>query len=281
MINYNYHTHSTFCDGKNELEEMIQAAIDCGIKILGISSHGPLPFEAYWVMNKERMEEYISKVKELTDKYKDKIEILLGMELDYLPELGLDYVDKKLLNRLDYYIGSVHFLGELNDGYKWTVDESLEVIEKGIKENFGGNFITAAEKYYECIADLAEKYNAPIIGHFDLIKKNNSDNVLFDEKIDEYRMIVEKCLSRISKTNSVIEINTGGKARGYTKEYYPSTWILEIIKDKQIPITINSDAHFITGINHEFEQAYQLIKDLGFESYMYLTKDGWKKASIC
>ena len=39
MIKTNYHTHSTFCDGKNTPEEMVLKAIEDNFDILGFSSH--------------------------------------------------------------------------------------------------------------------------------------------------------------------------------------------------------------------------------------------------
>ncbi len=280
MIKYNCHTHSNFCDGIDTIEDMIKAAINCDMKAIGISSHGPLPFETEWNMKKERLEEYLNTVNELKKEYSKDIDVLVGLEIDYLPEYGLDYVGDELLNKLDYYIGSVHYLGEFEDGYKWCVDETAEVIKRGIKENFGGDVQKTLKHYYSSIADLAVKYEPPVIGHLDLIKKNNKNNCLFNENEDWYKAIIEDCLNTIKTTKSIIEINTGGKARGYTEEFYPSNWILQKIKDKQIPITINSDAHFTKGINYEFKEVYELIKEIGFSSYSFLTSEGWKQKEV-
>lgn len=280
MIKYNYHTHSTFCDGKDTIEDMIIAAINSGIKSIGISSHGPVPFDTDWTMKKERLYEYFERIDELKKKYKNDIEILLGLELDYLPSQGFNHIDHKVFKKLDYYIGSVHYLGELPNGYKWCVDETIEIIKQGIMENFDGDVRNAINQYYMNIADMARKHNPPIIGHLDLIKKNNKDNILFNENEKWYKDIIEKTLDVISETSCIIEINTGGKARGYTKEYYPSNWILEKIRDKNIPIMINSDAHSINYINYEFNEVYNVIKELGFKKISYLTSGGWKEKEV-
>ena len=44
MIKTNYHTHTTYCDGVNTAEEMIQSAIEKRFSILGFSSHSIYPF---------------------------------------------------------------------------------------------------------------------------------------------------------------------------------------------------------------------------------------------
>ena len=43
MVHSNYHIHSNYCDGKNSLEEMVQAAIQEGLTSIGFTGHAPLP----------------------------------------------------------------------------------------------------------------------------------------------------------------------------------------------------------------------------------------------
>lgn len=276
----NLHTHTYYCDGSYSPEEMVLAAIDSNFDSLGISTHGPAIEDNDWNINHDKIEEYIEVVNNLKEKYKNKIEIFLGMELDYIPGLGFTDLCQSLMERLDYYIGSVHYLGTFNDGYMWTVDYKIQELLRGIDEGFGGNTRKAVETYYQTISEMAEKFQPPIIGHLDLFKKNNKDNILFDEKEDWYIEAVDKCLDVIKKTSSAIEINTGGIARNYTKDQYPSTFILKMIREKNIPLIISSDAHTRDGIACKFNDMYKLTRDLGFEDLIYLTKNGWLKQKI-
>lgn len=277
----NLHTHSFYCDGSNSPEEMVLAAINNNFHSLGISSHGPVNEESDWHIKHNKIEEYIEVVTSLKEKYKDKIEIFLGMEFDYIPGIGFTDTCKELIERLDYYIGSVHYLGRLKDGELWTVDYTMEELIQGINESFQGDRRRAIEAYYGMIAEMAEKFQPPIIGHLDLIKKNNRDNILFDENESWYINAVETCLDVIKNTSSTLEINTGGIARGYGKEQYPSTFILEMIKERDIPLIINSDAHTVEGIGCKLKDMYKLVGKLEFKSLTYLTKEGWKKQNIC
>ena len=43
MILEDFHLHTTFSDGKHTPEEMIRAALDMGMKRIGISDHAPTP----------------------------------------------------------------------------------------------------------------------------------------------------------------------------------------------------------------------------------------------
>lgn len=76
----NLHTHTTFCDGKNSPEEMVLSAISKGFSVLGFSGHGYTSYDLSYCM--KDMGGYISTVNMLKEKYKDKIEIYLGVEED-------------------------------------------------------------------------------------------------------------------------------------------------------------------------------------------------------
>jgi len=55
MILQNLHTHSTFDDGQNTLEEMAFAAEKAGLTSLGLSVHSPLPFDSCWTITPARI----------------------------------------------------------------------------------------------------------------------------------------------------------------------------------------------------------------------------------
>lgn len=274
------HTHTYYCDGKYSAEDMVLAAINNNMQSIGISTHGPTPFVSDWNIKNNNIEKYISEIQFLKEKYKDSIEIYLGMELDYIPGIGFDDLTKEMIKILDYYIGSLHYLGTFNNGVMWTVDYNLEELLQGINESFGGNKRLAVETYYDLIAEMAYLYEPPIIGHLDLFKKNNKNNILFDEKEEWYINAVDKCLNVIKNTSSVVEINTGGISRGYVTEQYPSRFIIKMLMEKEIPIIINSDAHTTDGIVCKFEDMYKLVYDIGIRKSSYLTQNGWKEQII-
>lgn len=274
------HTHTSYCDGKYSAEDMILAAINSNMQSIGISTHGPTPFESDWNIKNNNIDKYLSEINFLKEKYRDSIEVFLGMELDYIPGIGFSDLSVELMKKLDYYIGSLHYLGTFNNGVMWTVDYDLNELLRGIDESFCGDKKLAVETYYDLVAEMAHKYEPPIIGHLDLFKKNNKNNIIFDEREDWYINAVDKCLDVIKNTSSVIEINTGGISRGYVTEQYPSTFIIKMIMEKEIPVIINSDAHTTDGIVCKFEDMYKLIYNLGIKKSSYLTKNGWKEQII-
>ena len=76
----NYHTHSTFCDGKDTPEEMVLEAIRLGCPEIGFSGHSYTDFDETYCMSIEGTKQYKKCIRELAEKYRDRIRILLGVE---------------------------------------------------------------------------------------------------------------------------------------------------------------------------------------------------------
>ena len=80
----NYHSHSLYCDGRAGMEDFVRFAISEGFTSYGFSSHAPLPFSTAWAMEWDRMDDYLAEFHRMKKKYARKIELYLGLEIDYL-----------------------------------------------------------------------------------------------------------------------------------------------------------------------------------------------------
>jgi len=87
MINSDFHTHSTYCDGKLSLEEMTEAAILKKMDAIGFSGHSHTSFDETYCMSTEDTEKYIREISLLKRKYKGRIEIYLGIERDRFSDM--------------------------------------------------------------------------------------------------------------------------------------------------------------------------------------------------
>ena len=101
----NYHSHCLYCDGRANMEDFIRFAISEGFTSYGISSHAPLPFSTAWTMEWDRMDDYLSEFSRLKEKYADKIELAIGLEIDYLDEDSNPSLPRFQDLPLDYRIG--------------------------------------------------------------------------------------------------------------------------------------------------------------------------------
>ena len=77
QVNWNFHTHSTWCDGKNTIAEMVQAAHEKGFSALGFSGHGYCPISQEYCMTPENETAYRQEVIELRERYRGVMHIYL------------------------------------------------------------------------------------------------------------------------------------------------------------------------------------------------------------
>ncbi|MCD8036993.1 MAG: histidinol-phosphatase [Clostridiales bacterium] len=257
MINCDFHVHSTYCDGKNTLEEIAEAAVKKQMTALGFSGHSHTSFDESYCMSAESTEKYILNVKNLKLKYKDILPIYLGIEMDRFSDLDN-------LSRFDYVIGSVHYVKK--DGCYLPVDESEEVFLKGIKEHYDGDIIGFCEDYFKEVCCLAEIDEVDIIGHIDLVTKFNEGGRLFDTADSRYVSAVDEALGRLAAKGKILEINTGAMSRGYRKTPYPEESILLKWQKLGGRIIFLGAAHSTDGLCFEFNEAEKLAKKCGFSS---------------
>ncbi len=256
----NFHTHSVFCDGENKLEEIVLSAIEKGFSAIGFSSHGYTDFDTRYCMTDTKG--YINEVNALKEKYKNKIEIYLGVEED-----AFNPQDR---HAFDYIIGSSHYF-KIGSRY-YPIDSNYDYFKECLKA-FGGDTLRLAESYYSTFCDYILKRRPDIIGHFDLITKfDELDTTLFlGDK--EYNKIVEKYLRLALTADCIFEVNTGAISRGYRTAPYPAENLLYILKKEGGRVMLSSDSHSVETLDFYFSETAELLKDVGFE-YTYTIRNG-------
>ncbi len=273
MIKSNCHTHTVYCDGKSTAEEMVLAAIKKGFVSLGFSGHSPMCFENDWAMTEKSLPEYIKDVKAVKEKYKDKIDILCGIELD-------SDCSSVNLGDFDYVIASVHQLH--GKGKVYSLDLSPEELTDCVEDVFGGDWNIMAETYFDKTADFVISGDFDVVGHFDLITKFNGKTPLFDENNEDYKAAAIKAVDKIldSKPDILFEVNTGAMYRKGNAKPYPAEFILRHISDRGGLITITGDSHCTESIDFAFDKMAHYCKGCGFKEAYYLTSSGRKKFSL-
>jgi len=279
MILNNYHTHTNFCDGSEEPEKYIEEAIKKGLYSLGFSGHAPLPFENTWSIKENYLQNYCNTIKDLREKYSKQIKIFLSLEIDYIPDITVNFCELISSCDLDYTIGSVHLVKNINKKDLWFIDGPEKGYIAGLQNVFDNNIKLAVQTYYNQICEMVKTQKPDIIGHFDKIKMNNKKR-FFDEEEKWYNDIVTKVLKYISKTQSIIEVNTRGIYKHKTDSLFPSVSILKQCYKLNIPLTINSDAHNPDELKNYFKETSLILKDIGYKKILYLTDRGWKSQLI-
>lgn len=249
----NYHTHTSYCDGKNTVDEMIRAAIDANCPEIGFSGHSYTDFDTSWCMSKENTEIYFEQVTAAKEKYRTKIRVLCGIEQDYYSDMPTD--------RYDFVIGSVHYVHKENEYI--PVDESAEIQTEAVNRLYGGDFYAFAEDYFALVSDLRRKTNCNIVGHFDVISKFNENGRLYDENCDRYIKAGVRAIEHLAKSGASFEINTGAISRNYRQKPYPSEVFLPYLKKYGVSVVLSSDAHATENLLFGFDDALKTAERFG------------------
>jgi len=243
------HNHTPLCNhATGTLDEYIQSAIAADTKYFGICDHAPMNFDPKYRMKFEEMTQYEANVKAAKSHYKEKIEILLGYEVDYLP----GFMDERVLKaNVDYLIGSVHFI----EG--WGFDNP-EFIGKWEEQDIDEIW----QKYFDTIEAMANSKLFEIVGHLDLIKVFKfmpKKNIL---------TMAHKALLAIKNAGMVLELNVAGYRKDVA-EAYPSKELLTEAYKLGIGITFSSDAHKPEQVALYSDKIVELAKSVGYTECAY------------
>ena len=256
MFRQNLHTHCTFDDGQNTMEQMVQSAISAGLTSLGFSIHTPMPYEDGWgwTIAPERLPDYIAEARRLKETYRDQIAVYCGMEWELVSAMPAD--------QFDYVIGSIHHI-TLN-GEDYSVDAAAETTAQYLERVFPVDADAAAEAYFAQYAALAQVDAVDIVGHFDLLTKFDELNDFYHADAPRFLAAAKGAMDALVLAGKIFEINTGAISRGYRTMPYPSRALLTELKRINGRITISSDSHSARTVAYGFDAAERLALDCGF-----------------
>ncbi|MFA6789315.1 MAG: histidinol-phosphatase [Arcobacteraceae bacterium] len=239
------HNHTHFCNhATGSMREYVVKAIELGIDVYGFSEHAPMDFDQHYRLRFDDIKRYETEVLALKEEFANDISVVLGYEVDFMQHIPM--LDVILKAKVDYLIGSVHFL----DGWGFDNPEFI-----GTYENRDIDKIW--QDYFDCIEAMAKSNLFDIVGHLDLIK------IFKYMPKKEVKIIAKKAMSAIKKANMVVEINPAG-FRKPIHEQYPSTQLLEMCYELDIPITFGSDAHAVNQVGFCYEEAVSMAQKIGY-----------------
>ncbi len=267
----NLHTHTSYSDGKDSPEELIVEAINRGFDAIGFSEHSFNEFSTYpFQMSIEQTDTYKKEISMLKNKYKGIIDVFCGLEYEMLSRIPTD--------DFDYLIGSVHYLN--CDGEFLGFDIDLQKTLNYVNENFSGDGLSFAKKYFETIALLPTVNKFDIIGHFDILTKNNELGHFVDTSSKKYLDFAFGAIHELRGKIPLFEVNTGAISRGYRTSPYPQFELLKEFKNCGFGAIISSDCHDKNFIDCYFDETEALLLEAGFKSKYILTANGFKEIGL-
>lgn len=256
MILADYHVHSVFStDSNTPMEHMIEKALQLGLKRLCFTDHMDYdyPNPSEFIFDPEV---YFDQIQLLRERYKDKIEVLAGIELGLQPHLSERLSNLTRQYSFDFIIGSSHVVDHWDPYYPEYWENRSN--EDGIR------------RYYESIIENCKAYQGfHVYGHLDYIIRYvpTTTSKSTSNSYSDYAELLDEVLKTIISYGKGIEINTAGLKYGLDYAH-PIPDVLKRYKELGGElITIGSDAHKPEHLCYDFHVIPSYLKELGFQYY--------------
>ncbi len=248
------HTHTARCGhAEGGDEAYIVAAVARGLGAIAVTDHLPL----YWLPEGERdpslamaaaeLPRYVEAVLALQERWRGTIEVLLGVEADYVA--GAEEELGHLLSRypFDVVLGSVHWL----DG--WWVDAPASVA----RYRRGQEEVDAIwDAYTSSLVRAARSGLFDVLAHLDLPKKFGfRPSRPFAGRLDEV-------VAAVREGGCAVELSSAGR-RKPVGEDYPSPEVVQALAAAGVPLVVSSDAHAPAEVGFAFPELLGTLRSLG------------------
>jgi histidinol-phosphatase (PHP family) len=245
-IQCDYHMHTPLCKhAAGPMEAYVERGVELGLREIGFADHNPLPDgrSANVRMSEAELKYYVERVTELQYRYRGKIDVLLGLELDYVEGLEDYLANQVAAHPWDYVIGSIHFLDSACREPSWP-------------RQYSGDAHQLYARYFELMRRMVRSGLCDIVAHFDVVKRSGC--LPGDDEADD----VTRTLQEIKSAGVCMEINTSGYRHAELPEPqpYPMLSIVEQALGLGIPLTVNSDAHAPPQVGTQFGTIERFLK---------------------
>jgi histidinol-phosphatase (PHP family) len=215
--------------------------------IITCHNPGPTGFHPQVRMSIEQLERYIDMVEHAEQVWLGRVDVRLGLESDFVP--GMEKWLEELHRQADFQfiLGSVHP----------DAPDYQAAYHKGDDHAF-------QETYFEHLALAAESGLFDALSHPDLIKNCTAAN--WDAR--RVLKVVEAALDRIADSGIAMELNTSGLHKR-VREMNPNPLMLAAMAERNIPVVLGSDAHVPERVAADFDRAFDLLEDVGYDEISF------------
>ena len=238
------HTHHDRCGhARGDLRAYAAAAQRRGLRTLGVSDHAPLLLEGAgdepapgMHMPASAFDPYLAEATALRGHVGADLELLVGVEADYLAGREAAYAALLADPRLDYALGAVHYV----DGYhvydraRWHEHDDVDAVYV---------------RYHELVREAAATGLFDVMAHIDAIKARAPRPPSAPERA------WDATVEALQAAGVAVEINTSGLRK--CGEPFPAWGLIERLHAAGVPLTFGSDAHSPEEVHH----AWPLIRD--------------------
>ena len=249
----NYHSHTYRCKhATGEVVEFVNAASEAGLEIFGVSDHAAFP-DNRWPdvrMRYEELDDYVEAVR-AAQRSVPQVQVLLGMECEYVPEFK-NYLQDELLGKrqFDYLIGAGHYTPHKGD---WLNSFTKLNCKPHLKS------------YAEHLCQMMESKLFAFIAHPDIFGSANL------EWSADLNACSREILRTAEETQTPLEINGNGLRKKFLKSSdgfrppYPWRPFWELASEFNIKVVCNSDCHLPNEVVAGISENLELANTLGLE----------------
>lgn len=254
----NYHTHTYLCKHAiGKPIDYIERAINLNYDEIAITDHGPLTDEVLSNFHSRRMNfdeffnNYLFDLEESKNKYSKNIKIITGLEIEYFDVMKDKY--QEFLNYVDMLVIGQHYIyhdNKYKSVYALLTDDEIKT-------------------YGKMVTQAMETGLFKIIAHPDIFAFRKKWNSTCDE-------VAKKIIFSAKQNNVYIEFNANGirnsiaKNRQWTTDSgevnydYPRLEFFKLVKEANVPVIINDDAHEPNHINDQYtKMAVEMAQKIG------------------
>lgn len=268
VITSDLHLHTSHSHGRHTARAMVEAGLDRNLSLMAFTEHAPRP-EGYTYpedyqdkLDREFMT-YCDEVRSLREEYADSVEIVLGAEVDFLPDAAEQMRSLLQSARLDYVLGGVHFIGTW--GFDFTLQDWKLLDDEACFAKY--------HAYYGLIRKMAEFGVFQTAAHVDLVKLFSMDRYRVWEATAEGEAAVADALDALAEAGMAMEVSSAG-LRKPCKEIYPGPRIMRMAKERDLEITFGSDAHACEQVGWSFDTLARYAAEHGFDHSVCFTRQG-------
>ncbi|HHT21152.1 MAG TPA: PHP domain-containing protein [Tissierellia bacterium] len=231
-ISADYHTHTTYSDGRTSHEDNVRQAIKLGLKTIGIADHAW--GHAFYGIKKDKLREIKQEIDRLKERFPE-IRILLSIEANILGRSGQLDVTEEEMALFDVVQAGYHFGSKPS-----SFDDIVSHLINYLNRLFGLFKKTAIKRNTTALINAMKRYPFHILTHPG--DKGPVDIVAVAEAAIKY--------------NKLLEINQ--------RHHYLTVEQLRLIRDMDVKLIIGSDAHRLEDIG-QVADCIQRVIDAGID----------------
>ena len=258
MITADLHNHTHHSHAKDTVAAMAASAFEKGLKTIGFSEHSLRP-NGYAYPNDYQprlamgFPLYIKEVLEAKEAYAGRMEVLLALEMDYMPTEEAYARKAVCAYSYEYIIGGLHFQGH------WGFDFAKADWE-ALSETTRGEYFV---RYYRDLASMARTKLFQTAAHPDLVKlfcKESFDTWLQNK---DARDVIREALGAFRDSGMAMEVSSASIRKGLS-EPYPGPVVMGMARDLGVPIVFGSDAHNVADVASHFDLLASYAQHFGY-----------------